>query len=126
MSRFPILDHVLFSGSIYENLVENIGALHEVDNIYLTYIWPRAGSLILKLALDFKHIAIHSKCFTLHVYHGIRPTTFDLQPYKYLPTQNLLSITLPIDALLCNDVFGRNDNHLQAVSLLVSDVASAC
>lgn len=119
LNRFSILDHFLLSGSLYENSVNSVSVLHEIDNT------SDHDPIVLELFLEAKRIGFCQRPHASHV-SWVKASDLDCCNYRSTLSQLLNNIALPVDTLLCADLTCRDVSHFKAMNTYATDITDAC
>lgn len=118
-SRFNILDHFLLSGALFETAVYDAAAIHSVDNL------SDHEPIVLSLCLHSEYIGSVEKVFTTKP-SWPKASENNKDVYRTHLDEQLRSIVLPLDALLCHNPHCNNSSHFQAISLFADNITQAC
>jgi len=108
LDRFSILDHFLLSGSLYENSINNVFALHSTDNT------SDHEPLILQLALEVNSVGFHQR---IYAPRACWAKATDSDRYNYRCTLSSMPgiIAIPVEAMLCADLTCHDVAHSEAL-----------
>ena len=119
LDRFSILDHFLLSGSLYENSINNVFALHSTDNT------SDHEPIILQLTLEMNAVGFHQRIHAPRA-SWAKATDFDCDNYRRTLSGLLGSIAIPVDAMLCTDLTCHDISHSEAVNNFANHITDAC
>ena len=119
LDRFSIIDHFLLSGSLYENSINNVFALHNTDNT------SDHEPVILQLTLEMNAVGFRQRTHAPRA-SWAKATNSDCNNYRQTLSSLLGSIAIPVDAMLCTDLTCHDILHPEAVHNYAKHITDAC
>ena len=102
--RNNTLDHFILSGMLHENCI-------------------RAVTVLLHLSLETEYISLSCEARTPR---ATWQKPMQMSNYCSVLRENLASVNLPTDVLMCHDVNCCDDSHYAALGHYVADITCAC
>jgi len=115
--RFSVLDHFLLSETLFNEPVDSISVLHDIDNL------SDHEPIILQLRLNIHCIGFQERIYKPHV-SCVKATDANIQDYKDVLNRYLKRIDIPTDTLLYTSY--TNVLHLQHLNKYANDITDSC
>ena len=100
--RFSVLNRFLLSGTLFNESVDSVSVLYDIDNS------SDHEPISIQLKLNIHHcVGFQVQIYSPHV-SWVKATDANLQDYQEVLSKPLKSIDIPIDALSCSDISCTN------------------
>lgn len=119
LQRFNCLDHFLMSAVLFDDCVNNIFAVHSVDNT------SDHEPIVLQLSLKIDLLQ-SSEMYVEPRNSWPKATSEHILRYQNALSNNLKSIVLPVETLLCNDIHCCNQDHFNNINVYSTAIHNAC
>jgi len=107
--RFNVFDHFLISDTLYNNSIDSVLSLHDIDNL------SDHEPLVLQLSLGVNCVGFRDRIYSPRV-SWAKATDDNMRDYKAILSQKLQSINLPTGVLSCNEINCSNEVHFQQLN----------
>lgn len=119
MKRFQIVDHFIISELLYKESVTKIDVCHDIENT------SDHDPIRLELSLKVTHFSTCDRQFVPKVaWYKAKPA--DMNSYSELLRHKLATIDIPVDSVLCHDVFCCDSKHCELLNNYIRDISEAC
>ena len=118
MTRFSTIDHFVMMKS-HLDIVNDVYVDHDPVNL------SDHDPLFMKMRVSVATVNLTCRKFN-HRLAWYKATTEGLSKYKQELTNQLHSVHLPIEALLCNDLNCVNSNHREALNDYCCNISKSC
>ena len=119
MTCFNVLDHLLLSGTLFSNSVEQAYVIPDPDNT------SDHDPIVIKFMFKIQHIESCTRTHKPRVLWA-KATESDLRNYRNALTDRLRGFHLPKDALLCTDLRCNDIAHLKCGNDYSVSITNAC
>ena len=117
--RNNTLDHFILSGMLYENCIRAVTVLHDVDNL------SDHDPILLHLSLETEYISLSCEARTPRA-SWQKANDMQMSNYCSVLRENLASVNLPTDVLMCHDVNCCDGSHYATLGHYIADITCAC
>ena len=119
MDRFNVLDHLILSGTLFDDALVSVDVIHDGDNL------SDHDPIIIKLNLYSNIVSLSQKVYREKI-AWYKASEDNLSVYRNELKHSLNSIIIPVEALACHDPLCCSLSHCNDLNKYASDIMEAC